>query len=171
APTTPAGAGADAGTSTGAASGAVADVAGIPKIWSEVIGELPLPVRSKWRGGRWVEPLGNPARFAVPNNWHQKACEEGRREVEQALAARLGPGITVEVVVEGGDAPPPGPGSGPGASVAGATLRPGAPAEPPPDDEDIDLSELRDADDVETISGVELLMREFGGGQLIEEEP
>jgi hypothetical protein len=140
-------------------------VAGIPKIWSEVLAELPLPVRSKWRGGSWATPLANPARFAVPNAWHQKACDEGRRDVEQALIGRLGPGIAVEVVVEGGDAGRPGPATpaGPGAAPAAT--------EPADDDIDsIDLSELRDAKDA-TIGGVELLMREFGGGQLMEEDP
>lgn len=138
-------------------------MAGIPKVWTEVLAELPLPVRSKWRGGSWVVPLTNPARFAVPNAWHQKACDEGRRDVEQALVARLGPGVTVEVIVEGGDTPPAvaNTPSGPGLSVV----------PPPPDDEDIDLSDLRDAKESDSIGGVELLMREFGGGQLMEEEP
>jgi len=50
----------------------------------------------------------------------------------------------------------------------------GPPADPGPDDgdEDIDPSELRDADDVPT-SGVEIVLQEFGGGEVIalEEEP
>ncbi|HMG43002.1 MAG TPA: DNA polymerase III subunit gamma/tau [Acidimicrobiales bacterium] len=143
-------------------NGGGVDLAGLTKIWSEVLAELPLPVRSKWRGGSWVTPLTNPAQFAVPNAWHQKACDEGRRDVEQALAARLGEGMTVEVVLEGGEA---------AASPAPAGGQAPAPTAPPEDDdvESIDVSELRDADNTPA-GGVDLLLREFGGGQLIEED-
>lgn len=133
------------------------------KIWSEVIAELPLPVRSKWRGGNWVVPVTNPAQFAVPNAWHKKACEEGKRDVEQALSARLGR-ISVDVVVEGGE-------GGQAAAPQGGQSQGNQPA-PPSDDEmheSIDVSELRDAGDAAT-GGVELLLREFGG-ELLEEEP
>jgi hypothetical protein len=47
-----------------------------------------------------------------------------------------------------------------------------APAEaaaPTPDDEVIDPNELRDAGDVAT-GGVDLLLREFGGGEVLEED-
>jgi DNA polymerase III subunit gamma/tau len=127
-----------------------------------VLAGLPVKIRSKWRGGRWVEPGGGAVRFAVPNEWHQKACDESRRDVEQALAAHFGSPVAVAVVVEGGAAPPtgaglPGPAAGPG---------------PAGDDDEhahIDPSELRDADDAPT-NGVDLLLREFGGGELVEEE-
>jgi DNA polymerase III subunit gamma/tau len=126
-----------------------------------VLAGLPVKIRSKWRGGRWVEPGGGAVRFAVPNEWHQKACDESRRDVEQALASHFGSPVAVTVVVEGGAAPPtgaglPGPAAGPG---------------PAGDDEHahIDPNELRDADDAPT-NGVDLLLREFGGGELVEEE-
>jgi hypothetical protein len=71
--------------------------------------------------------------------------------------------VTVAVVVDG-DSVPDAPGS-PGAPAdAGPGVRP-AEADP---DEDIDPRELRDAGDVAT-SGVDLLLREFGG-ELVEEE-
>jgi len=108
-------------------------------------------------------PITDPPRVAVPNAWHKKACDEGLRDVEQVLAARLGPGIKVEVVVEGGgdgDAPRPPSGGG-----GGAPMPP-----PPPDDEaDLgDISELRDAPKT-AVGGVDLLLREFGG-ELLEED-
>ena len=139
-----------------------ADLAGVTKIWGDVLGELPLPVRSKWRGGNWVTPLTNPARFAVPNPWHKQACDEGRRDVEQALRSRLGQGITIEVVVDGEPAeaaPPAGTANVPPAA---------APAEEE-HYESVDISELRDANDAAT-GGVDLLLREFGG-ELLEEDP
>jgi DNA polymerase-3 subunit gamma/tau len=128
--------------------------------WSgSVLGGLPLKIRSKWRSGRWIEPDGGTLRFAVPNAWHQKECEQSRREVEQALGAHLGASVAVSVVVEGGAGP--------------ETAPPGAPppAPEPSEDEHIDPAELRDAADGEVATnGVDLLLREFGGGQLVEEE-
>jgi len=145
-----------------------------------VLAGLPVKIRSKWRGGRWIEPGDGAIRFAVPNEWHQKACAESRPEVEQALGAQLGAPVTVAVVVEGGGeggeggggGPPGGGGSGRGG--VGAVGRPNATGGGPepgiPEDEAIDPAELRDADDVAT-NGVDLLIRHFGGGQLVEEEP
>jgi hypothetical protein len=137
----------------------------LTKVWGEVLAELPLGVRSKWRGGTWATPITDPPRFVVPNPWHKNACDEGLRDVEQALAARLGSGLKVEVVVDGGDTPSP----------TGATdPAPGSAVDrtpPPPDDEHetVDVSDLRDAHDAAT-GGVDLLLREFGG-ELVEEDP
>jgi DNA polymerase-3 subunit gamma/tau len=135
-----------------------------------VLAGLPVKIRSKWRGGRWIEPGDGAMRFAVPNEWHQKACEESRREVEQALTAQLGAPVTVAVVVDDGAGE-----AGPAGAVGGGSPHPtgGASPGPGPDepgDEAIDPTELRDADDVAT-NGVDLLIRHFGGGQLVEEEP
>jgi hypothetical protein len=94
----------------------------------------------------------------VPNAWHQSACDESRRDVEAALASHLGAPVTVAVVVDGDAGPPPAGASGPGPAP-----------DPEPDDEHIDPGELRDADDV-AATGVDLLLREFGG-ELVEEEP
>lgn len=157
----PAPASGDGGGATTNGGGGGVDLAGLTKVWSEVLGELPLPVRSKWRGGNWVMPIGNPAQFAVPNAWHKQACDEGRRDVEQALVARLGPGLTVAVVVDGESSD-----AGPAAAAA-------APTQSTPSDdeqyESVDVSELRDASDAAT-GGVDLLLREFGG-ELLEEDP
>jgi DNA polymerase III subunit gamma/tau len=147
-----------------------------------VLAGLPVKIRSKWRGGRWIEPGDGAIRFAVPNEWHQKACAESRREVEQALGAQLGAPVTVAVVVDGGGAGGGGggaPGGGGGARggrgpAGGLNPTGGEPGSGPelgePEDEAIDPAELRDADDVAT-NGVDMLIRHFGGGQLVEEEP
>jgi hypothetical protein len=163
-----------------------------------VLGGLPIPVRSKWRGGSWLDAGGGKARFGVPNEWHKKACDGGRRDVEQALADHFGQPITVEVVVTdpgphggpgvgsapgpGGPGAGPGPGSGSGAAAArtppgGAGRSPAGPAagasSPPGDPDDVlspdEIRELEDASDVAT-GGVDLLLREFGG-ELVEEDP
>jgi hypothetical protein len=140
-----------------------------------VLDDLPVKIRSKWRSGRWVEPDAGALRFAVPNEWHQKACDGVRREVEQALSRHFGRPVAVAVVVESGDAT--------AESTAGVAGTPGGPVVSPPSgrarstpaladdaEEHIDPSELRDANDVAT-NGVDMLLREFGGGELVEEEP
>ena len=178
---TPAGEAAGATAAAAARQGAGSAVApasepaaGVPSAgeidaaWTgSVLGGLPLKIRSKWRGGRWIEPDGGQLRFAVPNAWHQKECEQSRRDVEQALSAHLGGPVAVTVVVDGGAAG--GAGGRPGAGTAA----PGMPPPPnPAEDEHIDPTELRDAADAEVATnGVDLLLREFGGGQLVEEEP
>jgi DNA polymerase-3 subunit gamma/tau len=162
---------AEAPTAVGQASTAPPATVGRPDIstltsaWSsQVLGSLAISVRSKWRGGSWLDITDEGvARFAVPNQWHKKACDEGRLDVEKALAEQFGDRLPVEVVVESGDG-----GAGPG--TAGSTSEPAGPGSDP--DEHIaaeELAELADADDVAT-GGVDLLMREFGG-ELIEEDP
>jgi hypothetical protein len=139
-----------------------------------VLGELPLPVRSKWRGGSWVDVADGRARFATPNEWHKKACDEGRVAVEKALSAHFGSRIAVEVVI--GEAGPNGASPGPGApgqpptSVGVVDARAGGQADEADDVLSPDeVRELKDAGDVAT-GGVDLLLREFGG-ELIEEDP
>jgi hypothetical protein len=133
----------------------------------KVLGQLAIKVRSKWRGGRWLDTDATSARFAVDNEWHQRACEETRSDVERALSDHFGRRVPVAVIVGGADAA--------GAAAAGAAGaspdRSGSAAAPPTDDdadEHIDPSELRDAGDAAT-GGVDLLMREFGG-ELVEGE-
>jgi hypothetical protein len=130
-----------------------------------VLPALPVKIRSKWRGGRWTEAGADGAwHFAVPNAWHQGACDEARPAVERVLAAHFGHPVTVAVVVDG-DAPAAGnPGAGFGTAAAPA---PPAAAEI---DEHVDLDELRDADDAPG-NGVDMVLREFGGGQVVEEGP
>jgi DNA polymerase III subunit gamma/tau len=144
------------------APGAVAVAAGrIPNLdeitsaWTDaVLTALPKSVRSRWRGGRWIDPDPRAVRFAVSNEWHQRACDESRREVEEALLAHFGGPVPVAIVVEG---EPAG-----GASTISA-------AAPSGDVEHIDPAELRDADDA-AVSGVDLVVRTFGGGELIQED-
>ena len=146
----------------------------VDEAWSSVVlASLPVRIRSKWRPGRWTEPVDGALRFAVPNAWHQKACDEYRREVEQALAGHFGRPLTVALVVDDDSSSgAPGAPGGPAAAV-GTTSPVGAPAPADPAvdaEEHIDPSELRDADDVAT-NGVDLVLREFGGGEVVEEEP
>lgn len=171
---TSAGAGAHAAggatTPAGASPGDLPALTELEAAWTGgVLASLPVKIRSKWRGGRWAPPGDGTLRFTVPNAWHQSACDTFRREVEQALADHFGRPLAVVVVVDGdggGDAPPGDPvatkaAAGP-ASVAASGHDDG--------DETIDPAELRDADDVAT-NGVDMLLHEFGGGHVLEEDP
>jgi DNA polymerase-3 subunit gamma/tau len=165
----------DVAAGGGTPAGGLPGPAELDAAWSgAVLAGLPVKIRSKWRGGRWAEPGDGALRFAVPNEWHQKACDGFRREVEQALAGHFGHPVAVAVVVEG---------DGAGEAALGGALSsssgrsgvgpPGTPSGAAPADdanEHIDPSELRDADGVAT-NGVDMLLREFGGGELVEEEP
>jgi DNA polymerase III subunit gamma/tau len=137
-----------------AAGGRIPDLDEITNAWTDaVLTGLPKSVRSRWRGGRWIEPNPGSVRFAVPNKWHQKECDESRGEVEEALRAHFGGPVPVAIVVEGGP----------------ATATSALSAAAPPDEVDpVDPSELRDADDA-AVTGVDLVVRTFGGGELIDE--
>jgi hypothetical protein len=131
----------------------------------EVLPTLPLKIRSKWRGGRWIGTgADGPWQFAVPNAWHQGACDEARPAVERALGVHFGHAVTVAVVVDGDAAASAVPGAGPGNAPAASPAAAGDDL-----DEHVDLHELRDADDAPG-NGVDLVLREFGGGQVVEEE-
>ncbi|HET6663127.1 MAG TPA: DNA polymerase III subunit gamma/tau [Acidimicrobiales bacterium] len=138
-----------------AAAGPIPDLAEIATAWTDVVlTGLPKSVRSRWRGGRWIEPDPGTVRFAVPNKWHQKECEESRRDVEEALRTHFGGPVPVAIVVEGEPA-------GASPAVGGAALA---------DEMDhVDPTELRDADDA-AATGVDLVVRTFGGGELIQED-
>ena len=132
----------------------IPDLDEITTAWTDLLlAGLPKSIRSRWRGGRWIEPDVQTSRFAVSNEWHQKACDESRVQVEEALLAHFGGPVPVAIVVEG-------------ETAAGSR----ASAAPPPDDpEHIDPTELRDADDA-VVTDVDLVVRTFGGGELIQED-
>ena len=138
-----------------AAGGRIPDLDEITNAWTgAVLTGLPKSVRSRWRGGRWIEPDPGTVRFAVSNEWHQKACDESRSEVEEALLAHFGGPVPVAIVVEGEPV-------GGTSTVSESAL---------PDEVDhIDPGELRDADDA-AVTGVDLVVRTFGGGELIQED-
>jgi DNA polymerase-3 subunit gamma/tau len=152
----------------GAATAAGTLTAGeIEAAWgSDVLGALPVKVRSRWRSGRWADIGAGAWQFAVPNSWHKGACEETTSAVEQALASRFGRPVTVTVVVDDEAAPTTTPGDPGGAGMP--TPGQGAGGGADDADEHIDPSDLRDADDAPG-NGVDLVLREFGGGQVVEE--
>lgn len=167
------------------------DLATLQNAWGDsVLGALPIPVRSKWRGGRWVEVADGTARFAVPNEWHKQACDGKRGDVERALASYFGGPVGVEVVVRPPDSGVSEPGhrgrdtTGPtGATVAtqGTDDVAGAGVHDPGDDaggdavddRGVDITEVGDLADAKDVApgGVDLLVREFGGELVSSDAP
>jgi DNA polymerase-3 subunit gamma/tau len=112
--------------------------------------------KSRFRVGRFTEPEGGRATFALPNAIHRDRCEEVRVDVEQALAAHFGRPVPLRLITED----PPGTAGSP--AVAG-----GAP--PPPDDESIDLDDLQDAPPAEVRSPLDQVLSTFEGATVVEE--
>jgi hypothetical protein len=111
---------------------------------------------SRFRVGRFVEPEGGRATFALPNAIHRDRCEEVRVDVEQALAAHFGRPVPLRLITED----PPG--------TAGSPAIPGG-APPPPDDESIDLDDLQDAPPAEVRSPLDHVLSAFEGATVVEE--
>ena len=112
-----------------------------------------LPQRAKVRfgGGHFVGVDDTWATFALPNSVHRDRCEECRPDVEQALASHFGRPVPLRLVV----------------------IEPGTPPAPDhpsaqPDDE-IDLTDLRDAPAAEVASPVDHVMQIFEGAEVVED--
>jgi DNA polymerase-3 subunit gamma/tau len=156
---------------TGAPATAVPSRDELTLAWGDgLLGGLPVRVRSKWRGGRFVDSAGAVARFALPNEWHLRECAQGRPEVVAALTAHFGRPVEVELVLDetmladpGAAAPGPQQPRPASASAAGAASSPVVDLA----DEAVDPNELVDAPDVAT--GVDKLLEVFPGSELLEE--
>jgi len=127
--------------------------------WDDVLGALKGRAKALYKMGRLVEGDERTARFAVPNEPSLKNCMEKLDEVRDALIARFGRPVPLELVVDGDAATAPRP-------VADAA---GAPAAADDDfDDEVDLDELTDAPDAET-GGLAQLKDAFPGAELLED--
>ena len=126
--------------------------------WGDkVLMSLSPRAKSRFRVGRFVASEGDRATFALPNAIHRDRCEEVRVDVEQALAAHFGRPVPLRLVTE--EPGSSGPLSG-GPAPAGG---------PPPDDEPIDLDDLREAPPSEVRSPVDHVLSAFEGATVVEE--
>ena len=131
--------------------------------WGDsILSALPARAKAFFGGGRFVEVTDGAAVFALPNAPHAERCEASRPDVEAALAAHFGRAGPAAV----------GRGRRPDASRPG---RPGpvrrpavVPRRQPEGDEDVDLTQLTDADDVAT-SSVDRVRELFPGAELVDE--
>lgn len=155
-----------------------------------VVPQLKGIAKAIYSTGRFVAVTDEGAVFALDNAPARDRAEKYRETVESALAAHFGTPVKLVLIEEsdsGAYEGAAGGGAGGGAGSGGSGA-PGAPrstetspggaaptadaaAEPDVDEEDpstVDLSELRDADDVAT-SGIERLTQAFPGSVLLED--
>ncbi|MFP5578762.1 MAG: DNA polymerase III subunit gamma/tau [Acidimicrobiia bacterium] len=136
--------------------------AGVPTLaeltaaWDDVLGALRGRAKALYKMGRLVEGDERTARFAVPNEPSLKNCSEKLDEVLEALAARFGRPVPLDLVVDGEAATAPRPDVAAGSAHAGDA------------DEDVDLDELTDAPDPDT-GGLAQLKDAFPGAELLED--
>ena len=119
--------------------------------WGDIVlGALPQRAKVRFGAGHFVGVDGASATFALPNTVHRDRCEECRPEVEQALASHFSRPVPLRLVVAEAGTPPA--------------------ADPPaqPDD-DIDLTDLRDAPPTGVASPVDHVMQVFEGAQVVED--
>ena len=121
----------------------------LTKAWGDgLLQTLPGRARTRFSGGRFSGIEGGRAVFALPNGIHRDRCEEVRGEVEAALAAHFGVPVPLRLVVESAPAS-----TGPG--EAGGQ----------PEDDDIDIHDLRDAGPAAITSPEDRLKQAFPGAE------
>ncbi len=104
--------------------------------------------------GRFTDNEGNSTRFSVPPNTPLTRLEEHRPTVEAALAKHFGRPVPVRLIIEGN-----------ATDHAVSRL-----AEPEPDDENYDPSELTDAPAEGAVTPVDRLVQAFPGAELIDDK-
>ena len=120
--------------------------------WGDVVlAALPQRAKVRFGAGHFVGVDDASATFALPNPVHRDRCEECRPEVEQALASHFGRPVPLQLV------------------VAQAGTPPSADMPAPQPDDEIDLTELRDAPPAEVASPVDHVMQMFEGAEVVED--
>src|SRR5712691_7884520 len=120
--------------------------------WGDVVlAALPQRAKVRFGAGHFVGVDDASATFALPNAVHRDRCEECRPEVEQTLASHFGRPVPLRLIVAEAGTPP------------NADM-----LSPPPDDE-IVLTELRDAPPAGVASPVDHVMQVFEGAEVVED--
>jgi DNA polymerase-3 subunit gamma/tau len=139
-----------------------------------VLARLKGVAKAIYTAGRFVDVRDGAAVFALANAPTRDRAERVRADVEAALAQQFGRPVPLTLVDESGAGPS-------GGGRARPAQRQAAPAEAPPrapdpapssgpeHDEAVDVSQLRDANDV-AATGVERLTKAFPGAEVVEEE-
>jgi hypothetical protein len=138
----------------------VPTLAELTAAWDDVLGVLRGRAKALYKMGRLVEGDERTARFAVPNEPSLKNCSEKLDEVLEALAARFGRPVPLDLVVDGDAAVAPRPAPA-GTGPTGAAGDDGV-------DDEVDLDELTDAPDPGT-GGIAQLKDAFPGAELLED--
>jgi len=125
--------------------------------WGDhVLGQLSRRAAVRFQVGRFLAAEGDAAVYALPNSVHRDRCEEARLEVEQALSGHFRRRIRLRLVVDGE----------PMVRPAG-----GVDVAPPPEvpEDDVDMTDLRDAPPGALASPLDHVMQAFEGAQVVEE--
>ena len=129
--------------------------------WGDgILASLPQRAKVRFAGGRWLSVDDGTAVFGLPNPVHAQRCEECRSDVEAALATHFGTTVPVRLVVDEHAEAPVSAGAPPPAAAPTAHE----------DVDDIDVSELADADDVAD-TGLDRIAAVFPGAELVDEGP
>ena len=89
------------------ASGAVS-LESLSALWPEkVMGQLKGITKAMYAAGRLSGLDGSVVTIAVPTEPHRDKCVEKRGQVESVISEAIGTPITIQIVVDGGVAPPP----------------------------------------------------------------
>ena len=158
APATSPSAGSASDSTPSTPSGALPTRDELTAAWTDsILASLPPRAKAFFTAGRFLEVTDRVAVFGLPNEIHMQKCENGRGDVEKALAAHFGRPVPLRLAV---DAEAPAP-------VAPSSSRSTSTPRPPLDDEtEIDLADLTDAD-VAT-SSVERVRELFPGAELVD---
>jgi DNA polymerase-3 subunit gamma/tau len=114
-------------------------------------------VRARFRSGNFTSIDGDEATFAVPNVHVVSRCVEVKADVEAALGNAVGRNITITVVADAGDGPPP--------EMTEAAPQPKVLSDDA--DEVLDVTELTDAKDVASNS-IDRITQAFPGAKVID---
>lgn len=142
---------------TSDADSGVPTLAELTAAWDDVLGALRGRAKALYKMGRLVEGDERTARFAVPNEPSLKNCSEKLDEVLEALAARFGRPVPLDLVVDGDAATAPRPDPSSTTAAADEDI-----------DDEVDLDELTDAPDPGT-GGIAQLKDAFPGAELLED--
>jgi hypothetical protein len=142
-----------------------------------VLARLKGVAKAIYTAGRFVEVRDGVAVFALANAPTRDRAERVRADVEAALAQQFGRPVPLSLVDESGAGAPGGgrarPASRSAAPPAPAAPRPAPepapPAGGPEPEHEVDVTQLRDANDV-AATGVERLSRAFPGAVVVDEE-
>jgi hypothetical protein len=126
--------------------------------WGDsVLGALPQRPKVRFGAGHFIGVDDRTATFALPNPMHRDRCEECRPEVESALERHFGRPVPLRLVVVEPGTPPE---ALPSEAVAAPVVTP---------DDEIDLTDLRDAPDAGVASPLDQVMLAFEGAEVVEE--
>jgi hypothetical protein len=130
---------------------------GVQGSWDTILKGLRPRAKGMFTSGRLIGVEENRVVYGFPSATVRDMAEGQRPELEAALSAHFGGGVTVRLVVDGNGGAPSPTSSGP------------APDPEPDDDPAPDLTALTDAPAAEVATPVEHLTKAFPGAEVIDE--